>query len=491
MPAKRKHNPVAAPGRTNKRHRESASYRGRRIAHDGCQPHQTRSRAATPGASPLANPADNTEATSDNQGKLILDSIERDEFVSADQAVPALLSLGSPLAGTTAEFLAFEREGAPSPELLPETKLQTQPLPTIILPPPNLNYLPDQFCHIDRNEERRVNTDNFRMPDWWYDSDLSYPDPDDEERLPFSELPHFSFTYGPDHDWSMFGRDFSFEPKAEPKSPVSRVDPLQANEAGACNMCAQVCGRLDHCLLGFYTPPDILSPRSRAQGGLPWSDQVSSRKRKLSTGGDVGDTASGADTAPAHKRLKRDLLEDLDSPEWHIPHSSDSDSSDSIELDVYLDLKMKASGDDNPMSPDGSQCSRQHANKRTSLSQRQSEPHSNSTRTSLSALFTEGEGEPFSHDTEEGSLPTTPLADFPFFGDYYTGRNSPSYMDSNLDCSEEGDGHDGTRAPSSSRSQSQGNEGEEYAVIDGVIEALRAATEAEEDGYDGDLEEQA
>jgi hypothetical protein len=189
--------------------------------------------------------------------------------------------------------------------------------------------------------------------------------------------------------------------------------------------------------------------------------------------------------------LKRDLLEDSDSPEWHIPHSSDSDSSDSIELDVYLDLKMKASGDNNLMSPNGSKRLQQHANKRTSLSQQPSEPHSNSTCTSLSALFTEEEGEPFSHDTEEGSLPTTPLASFPFFGEYCTGRNSPSYTDSNLDCSEEEDVQDGTRAPSSSRSQSQGEEGEEYAVIDAVIEALRAATAAEKDGYDGDLEEQA
>lgn len=209
---------MAATGRTNKRRRGSASYRGRRTADANYQPRQTRSRAAMPGASPLAVLADKTKARRDTQGKRILESIERDEPVSADQAAPALRRLSSSLAELAAEFPPFEREGAPSPEPSPSTNPDPAPstihlqqaIPTLILSPPSPGDHSEQLHSLVGDKGQNLNTNQFKAVEEWDELGFS------TTGVAYEHVVLASYPESVYPDWSMFRPAFSFAPKAEP-----------------------------------------------------------------------------------------------------------------------------------------------------------------------------------------------------------------------------------------------------------------------------------
>lgn len=485
MSAKRKDTPVAATGRTNKRRRGSASCRGRRTADANYQPRQTRSRAAMLGASPLAVLADKTKARRDTQGKRILDSMERNEPVSAGQEAPALRRLSSSLAEPTVEFPPFEREGAPSPEPspspspepVPSTIHLQQAIPTLILSHPSPDNHSEQLDPLGGDEWQNLNTSRFEAAEEWDELGFS------TTGVAYEDVVLASYPESVYPDWSMFRPAFSFAPKAEPsnmtRSPPAHEHSFSASKTGVCNMCGQVCGRLDHRLLGFHSPVETRGSGSKAQEAARRSEHVPSRKRKRST--NSGGVSSGSDTAPAWKRLKLDLFEETDAKVWHVPQSSDSDSSDSIEIDAYLDLKMKASGGD----------PHQHEDTGTSLSPQQSGTPSNSSRTSYSADSDEEKaGSLFDYAPGDMSPPTSPLSGTPYFADEYTGRNSPSYTDSDPDQPEDEDIYDDSDMSDFADTQRQSDRTQEDAVIDAIIGGLLNAVQAKQDGYDGDLDEE-
>lgn len=231
-------------------------------------------------------------------------------------------------------------------------------------------------------------------------------------------------------------------------------------------MCRQVCGRLDHRLLGFCSATETPSRDLEVPEATCLSEQVSSCKRERSISN--GDISTGSDTSPARKRLKLHLSEETEVKVWHVPQCSDSDPSDSIEIDAYLDLKMKASGGD----------------------PQQSGTPSNSSRASYSAYSDEEKaGSLFDYAPEDMSPPTSPLSGTAYFADEYTGRYSPSYTDSDPDQPENEDIYDDSDMPDFSDIQSQSGETQEDAVIDAIIDELLCAVEAE-DGYDGDFDEE-
>ncbi|KAG7287536.1 hypothetical protein NEMBOFW57_007048 [Staphylotrichum longicolle] len=262
--------------------------------------------------------------------------------------------------------------------------------------------------------------------------------------------------------------------------PLSPPDErsFPASKTGVCNMCGQVCGRLDHRLPGFCSLVETPSRDSKAPEAARLSEQVSSSKRKRSTSN--GNILSGSNTAPAQKRSKLDTFEESDAKVWHVPQCSDSDSSDSIEIDAYLDLKMKASRGG----------AYQDENTGTSLNTQHFGPPSNSSCTSYSAYSDEEKaGSLFEYAPGDMSPPTSPLSGTAYFADEYTGRYSPSYTDSDPDRPENEDIYDDSDVSGLPDIQSQSGETQEDAVIDAIIDELLFAVQAEEDGYDGDFDE--
>ncbi|KAK4150156.1 hypothetical protein C8A00DRAFT_37246 [Chaetomidium leptoderma] len=300
MPPKRKTNPSTATQAQNKRRRQlppSATYRGRINADANIQPRQTRSRAALPGALPLLTLSDNgvrkavrapteeanpsvepipvpSEAPSKTivtrikpaePDELVLDSIERDESPALEDAASSPVSPPFPSPESPSKLPPFEREGAPSPELLLNAFLQ---------------QLPSAAPRSPSNHESK------------------------------------------DHDWSMFNRELSFEHNPSPRLNVPAIQPCWA---GLSNVCGQVCGGkgMDNCQLPPDELVDALSPRSSERNASPRGDGSASHKRKWATASDG--SASDFDPYPPSKRQKRSSSEDLGAiPEYHPPNEMGS-----------------------------------------------------------------------------------------------------------------------------------------------------------------------
>jgi hypothetical protein len=79
------------------------------------------------GSIPVAVEPEKVSAMVDNQGELILDSIEPDDFIVSEEPYPSPVSLSPPPLGSVPDLHPFDREGAPSPESFLTTSLQLSP----------------------------------------------------------------------------------------------------------------------------------------------------------------------------------------------------------------------------------------------------------------------------------------------------------------------------------------------------------------------------
>ncbi|KAL2020449.1 hypothetical protein VTK56DRAFT_8415 [Thermocarpiscus australiensis] len=343
MPPKR--NAVQTGLEPRKRRRLSKPFRGRGNGDPNCQPRQTRSRAALPGASPLI--ALDTDGKSTKtvtprrapRSKIrikvlspapiktqvpvkipveepILDCIEVDAMAMESAAFnkpPTLSRADSPFDWNAEAPARFKRERAPSPEER--------------LCIPSENVASDAPSHPHSPFDIPVES-------YYSDSAVKFIPYNDcrESRWTRSSRPHGS-------EAAVFRENFSFEPRTassdKPRSPPTPDLPgLLTVEAQNCSFCSHPCGgtcapEFDD-LVGAISPRTVVqrpnfpfsgtasrqelpAPQRRAKG-----DGIIDRKRRLSITSEA--ESSALNTLGSSKRLKRsDSSEDARSDRSKSP----------------------------------------------------------------------------------------------------------------------------------------------------------------------------